>query len=135
MSLKTYTGSCHCGSIQYQADIDLAAGTSRCNCSICAKTRNWSVAVKPAAFRWTSGQDTASRYEWGSKAMKAFFCPTCGVRTHGIGSLEALGGDFVALQVSTLDNATDEELAAAPIQYSDGRNNNWWNPPDVTKHL
>jgi hypothetical protein len=46
-----------------------------------------------------------------------------------------IGGAFVSVQLGSLDDATDEELAAAPVNYGDGRNNAWWQPPAVTSYL
>ncbi|TLY46903.1 MAG: GFA family protein [Gammaproteobacteria bacterium] len=132
---KTYQGSCHCGAVKFEADIDLTQGTSKCNCSICTKTRNWSAIAKPDAFRLLAGEDALSDYSFGSNSAHHLFCRHCGVRPFGRGYIEQIGGAYVAVRLASLDNVDPAELVDAPVHYCDGRNNNWWNAPAETRHL
>jgi hypothetical protein len=133
--LKTYKGSCHCGAVKFEADIDLAQGTNKCNCTICTKTRNWNVIVKPGAFRLLSGEDAVSDYQFGSKAGHHLFCRNCGVRSFERGYVEQIGGDYISIKLASLDDVDPQELIAAPVKYANGRDNSWWTPPAETRHL
>ena len=135
---KTYHGNCHCKAVTFEADLDLAEGTGNCNCTYCWKQRMWTVGTSPDNFRLLSGEDVLGDYarsgDWGEGHHR--FCTKCGISTYGHGRIEAMGGDpYVAVQLATLDDLPVEELVSARLQYMDGRNDNWWNAPEETRHL
>jgi len=97
---KTYKGSCHRGAVRYEADIDLAQGTGKCNCTFCMKARAWKAFVRPAAFRLLGGGDQVTGYHKHPQSSLKYFCQECGVRTHELGSADYMGGDFVGAFVN-----------------------------------
>ena len=132
---KTYRGSCHCGKVQFEADIDLGAGTGKCNCSICTKARHWGASIKPDAFRLLSGEADLSDYQFNSNSVHHLFCKHCGIRPFGRGYVEEIGGHYVSINLGALDNVEPAELIAAPVQFFDGRHNHWERTPEETRHL
>jgi hypothetical protein len=133
--LKTYHGSCHCGAVAFEADLDLEAGTGRCNCSICTKRRAWGINIKPDAFRLLQGKEVLSDYQFGTLSGHHRFCSNCGCAPFGDGHVEQIGGDYVSIAVNCLDDATPQELADVPVNYANGRDNLWWEKPAVTSYL
>ncbi len=132
---KTYHGSCHCGAVRFECELDLAEITSKCNCSICTKTRFWKAIARADAIRLLRGEDALTDYQFGHNAIHHFFCSRCGVKPFGSGEMEALGGKFYAVNVACLDDATEEELAEAPVAYEDGRNDRWDQAPAEMRYL
>ena len=134
MSLETYRGSCHCGAIRYEADLDLEEGSNRCNCSYCAKARAWFAFAKGAQrFRLLAGSGL-SEYRWTPPGytepnLTFSFCGACGIRVFSRGELESLGGTFHAISVPTLE-LSPERLAAIPVRYFNGREGRYDEAPE-----
>ena len=135
MSKQTYRGSCHCQAVKYELDADLSKGTGKCNCSFCAKVRNWTVRVKPPDLRIT-GEDSLTDYRFRADSVNRHrFCKVCGVRICTAGHVAELGGDFVSVSVPTVDGLSEAELAALPVRCMDGRADNWFQEPAVRSHM
>jgi hypothetical protein len=134
MTKTTYHGSCVCGGVRFEADIDFAVvGTSKCNCTFCWKNRWWSVRAETGDFRSVSGEELMNK---GKVAVGSTFCTRCGVVPFSrIPASDWNDGAYVSVNVACLDDLAPAELVAAPITYCDGLHDNWWNPPAEIRHL
>lgn len=124
MTYQRYHGSCHCQGVRYEAEFDLAAGSNRCNCTLCSKARAWFLFVRGDKFKMLTGEELLSTYEWvptgrSEHGLTYRFCSRCGVRLYAAGDHEQLGGKFYAIHVPTLDDVDREELVRAPLNFVD----------------
>ena len=117
--MKTHQGSCHCGAVRFEADLDLKSA-SRCNCRVCTKLAIFSAKAKPHELRVLSGEATLGA--WTTPIGKLYFCTTCGAHPFSRGDLAEIGGPYAAINVNCLD---DVDPSAIPATYWDGRHNNW----------
>lgn len=134
MTYQRYHGSCHCQGVRYEAEFDLAAGSNRCNCSLCSKARAWFLFVRGDKFALLAGEDLLSTYEWvppgrAEPGLTYRFCSRCGIRLYATGQLEQLGGRFYAIHVPTLDDVEREALVDAPLNFIDNAHERFDRPP------
>lgn len=132
--LKTYNGSCHCGSVRFEAELDLTQPSYRCNCSICRRNRFWPAVAGPHGFRLIAGQDMLTEYLFNTKKNQHFFCKRCGVRPFGVGN-ETPMGKMYGVNIGCLEGVSEEELSRIPITYVDGMNDRWQHAPAHFSHL
>jgi hypothetical protein len=137
---KLFHGSCHCGAIRFEADIDLAEGIRKCNCSFCLKLGYKKSFAAHDALRVTSGKQTMRDYQakpssWPAGDINHYMCPECGTHPFSRGHLDFMGGDFWAVNVACLDDVSEEELAAAPTIYEDGKRDRQLEAPEITSYL
>lgn len=137
MTKKTYQGTCHCGAVAFQADIDFAKGTTRCNCSVCTKSRFWFAIVPPEDFKLRLGAAALADYTWiPSRKTESHlhyrFCKICGVRVYAEGN----DATFHAVSIAALDRIEeDADQLAHTLNFQDGRHDDLKHAPADTRLL
>lgn len=94
-------GSCHCGAVTFQAELDVSQAIA-CNCSMCGRTGTWLVFVPEGNFELLSGEASLRDYQFGKKNIHHLFCTTCGVKPFARG-VDPEGKHIIAVNVRCLD--------------------------------
>lgn len=114
-----YTGSCHCGEVQFEVDSDgELAEVLDCNCSICARRGSLLWFVDRDQLRLLTPEDGLSTYTFNREAIKHRFCGRCGIHSFGEGTDPASGKAMAAVNVRCIDGV---DLAALKVNHFDGR--------------
>lgn len=114
-------GSCHCGDVKFEVVVD-ATKASRCNCSVCVRLGAATSIVKPEALTVISDEAGLASFSRFPEIANRYFCKRCHVFVFSRGHLEELGGDFVSVNLNTLEGFDPGEVT---FQYWDGRHDNW----------
>ena len=92
--MDTYTGRFHCGTVKFEADLELSQSTCRCNRSICGRNRYWPAVARPGGFRLIAAKTALTEYLFDTKRNQHFFCKYCGVRAFGVGNKTPMGNGY-----------------------------------------
>lgn len=114
MAMQTYTGSCHCGNVRYEAETDISQAIT-CNCSHCGRKGLILTFVPEEKFKLLSGENDQTLYHFNKGVIDHLFCKTCGVESFGRG-IAPDGTKTVALNIRCFEGIDVHDLK--PQQYN-----------------
>jgi len=114
---KTYSGSCHCGKVRYEVNLDLTQPVIACNCSMCGRSGTQLAFVPATEFELKSGQESLQDYQFHHNVIHHLFCTTCGIKPFARGKMPD-GSPMVAVNVRCLEGV---DISALNVQQYDGK--------------
>jgi hypothetical protein len=110
MAIAHYIGSCQCGAVSFEADVDLDQ-TVTCNCSRCQRLGSVLAFTQPGKFALNSGEDNLTEYLFNKKAIRHLFCKTCGIESFAYGKTPD-GVPMVAVNANCLEGVDPRGLSS-----------------------
>jgi hypothetical protein len=114
---KKYSGSCHCGAVRYEAELDLTKPVISCNCSICLRTGALLAFTPSDRFTLLSGEDSLTDYLFNNHVIHHLFCRVCGIRAFSR-AIAPDGTPTVAVNTRCLDGV---DLGSLKLHEYDGK--------------
>lgn len=115
--------------------IDLAAGTWKCTCTICARNRLWSFEAGPHRVRLLAGAEYLQDYSFNDHVAHHYFCKRCGVHPYEFVDLPTENRQYYNVNVNCVEALDMDAVMAAPIHHVDGLHDRWDLVPAEIRHL
>jgi hypothetical protein len=112
------TGSCHCGAVRWDVELDDLGKVIACNCSMCQRSGSLLVFVPADKFHLRTSEDALQDYQFNKHVIHHAFCKTCGVKSFARGQRPD-GQAVVAINVRCLEDLDD--VRKLDVQWVDGR--------------
>lgn len=116
MTASHHHGSCQCGAVQYDVDVDLE-NTVTCNCSRCQRLGLVLAFAPLDQFQLNRGDGQLTEYLFNKKEIRHLFCSICGVESFAYGRMPD-GTPMAAINVNCLDGVEPRKLDS---HHYDGR--------------
>jgi hypothetical protein len=115
MSTEHYAGSCQCGDVAFEVDLDISSPVA-CNCSRCRRLGSVLAFAPRTSFTLLRGEDALTEYLFNRNAIHHLFCKSCGIESFAYGAMPD-GTPMVAINVNCLDGV---DARALPARHFDG---------------
>jgi hypothetical protein len=110
MSEQHHTGSCQCGAVTFEAEVDLDK-TRTCNCSRCQRLGAVWGYTSLEKLKILSGEENLATFTFNRHVGKHRFCKTCGIEPFATGTI-------AVINANCLDGVNPRELNSV---HADGR--------------
>lgn len=110
MAERRYTGSCQCGAVTFEVDVDLDT-TRTCNCSRCQRLGAVWGYTSLDKLNVLSGEDVLTTFTFNRHKGRHRFCSICGIQPFAVGSI-------AVINANCLD---DVDPRALTPEHADGR--------------
>jgi hypothetical protein len=118
MTKTKHTGSCHCGKVGYDVQLDLTKEVMSCNCSICSKRGHLLSFASAEDFTIIKGEEHLQDYLFYKKNIHHLFCKTCGISSFARGTNKD-GSAMYAINVRCLDGIEIDKLKVQQVNGKD----------------
>ena len=115
MSVGHHRGSCQCGAVAFEADVDISRPIT-CNCSRCRRLGSVLAFTPRASFTLLRSEDALTEYTFNRNVIRHQFCRHCGIEPFAFGQMPD-GAPMVAINVNCLEGVDPRAL---PARHVDG---------------